>query len=1146
MSKLFRTLPTFLCLVATLLGQEFRASLTGLVTDASGAPVPGVSITLRSNSTGVVTPATSDEQGRYQVLFLNPGSYTVAAEKQGFQRSVQENLVLLVSERANLDVKLAIGEVTQSLTVEANAGVVEVETADRGLNVDSRRVESAPLQGRNVFALAWTAPGVAVTGSVTRLRPFDVGGSTGISMNGSRPGTNEVLIDGVSNLARASAVAYIPPVEATDELRVQSTNYDAQYGWTTGGVVNIVTKAGSNAWHGSAFEFLQNTVFNANTFNSNLRGVDRQTSQIHTFGGALGGAIKQNKLFFFGSYEQIRQISPDPFVTSVPTAQQRAGDFSQTYFARDAAGQPLVQTIYDPFTTRTDASGAIVRDAFPSNIIPANRINPVAAKVLGLVPAPNAPGNALTGLNNLSNTGSTRGFTVKFPEYTARVDYAKSESTRIFVRYSRNALAEARGFRYSTTDALNVADTNGNNPFTRENHSATIQLTKTLNPTTVLDLRLGLARFLSQSGSAPGANYDLGSLGFASQFQSQAGRYFPRFNWSNYEGAGSNPVQVDPIAQTNSVQGSLSKALGRHSVKLGGEYRLQRANSQVPGFIAGNFSFDQRFTSRNALAIEPGSGNSIASFLLGTPESGFIDVNSQPARQQQLISFYLHDDYRVTNKLKLNLGLRWDYLGPMTDRFNALTRGFDTTSASPLQAPGLNLKGGLQFAGVGNNDRGIFRKDLNNFAPRFGFAYSWDEKTVLRGGYGLMYAQTFDDPGGAPGFSQRTGMVSSVVAGLPQNTLANPFPGGILSPVGNSLGLGTFMGQSFQFANPNRDVPWTHQFSLEIQRELPGRVLLTAGYVGSRIRGLGVSKPFNEISAESFALGSAALSQTVPNPMAGLLPGTALNGPTVQRQQLLRPFPQFLGINELFRSEGEARYDGFQLMLAKRYASGVSASLSYTYSKTLDRVSYRNAQDTELEKVAATWDVPQSLQLSAVYELPFGAGRAFGAGAPTFARHLISGWEISGVARLQSGMPMVSPTGAMPTGVDPRYEDQSLERYFNTCTLLANGATRGCVGNEQPAWMLRPAFTLQNWSTRITSVRVPGIRNLDLAVMKRTAITERVSLIFRAEAMNATNTPQFYNGPVVDVNSANFGRIAGALDQTNLPRFLQLSLKLQF
>ena len=1140
-----KALVTVLVAGFVLHAQEFRATLSGRVLDQSGSFVSGVTISARSVGTGTASPAVSDDEGRYVIPFLNPGDYEITAEKSGFQKSVQKGLTLQVSERATLDIHLNVGDVAQSVTVSASAGVVEAESSDRGLTIETKRVEATPLQGRNIIAMAWTTPGVAVTGGVQRLRPFDTGGSSGMSMNGSRPSMNEVLIDGVSNLSKASSVAYVPPVEATDEFKVQTTNYDAQYGWTTGGVVNILTRSGTNEYHGSLFEFLQNTHLNANTFNNNRTGTRRSSSHINTFGGGVGGPIKKNKLFFYGSYENIRQVIPDPFLVSVPTAAQRAGDFSSTFY--NSGGNRALQTIYDPFTTRT-VNGVLTRDAFPGNIIPASRLNPIAVKTLAIIPLGNTPGDSITGLNNLTTAGGSRKFTDFFPEYTGRVDYNINDTTRLFVRYSRNALAEQRSFHYSTNDAYNIADTGGNSPFTRENHSATIQLTKTLSPVTVIDFRLGLARFLSQSGSAISQGFDLSTLGFSSQYISQADKYFPRFSWANYDGAGATPSLLDPIAQTNSFQGTVYRNTGAHSLKIGGEFRNQRANAKNPGYSAGNFTFDQRFTAKDPGAgVVPDSGNAIASFLMGTPQSGFIDLNSQPARQQRLFSLFFHDDYRVTAKLKLNLGVRWDVLGPLTDRFNALTRGFDTTSPSPLVVPNFPLKGGLMYAGVNGNPRGAFQNDWNNFAPRAGFAYRLNEKTVLRGGYGLMYAQVFDDPGGAPGYSQQTAMVTSIQTGVPESTLTNPFPGGILRPVGNTQGLATFLGQSFNFSNPNRVLPWTHQFSFEIQRELPGRVLLTAGYVGSRVRGLSTSKPFNEPSLASIALGNTALNQSVPNPMAGLIPGSSLNGSTITRFQSLRPYPQFVGITELNRSEGTSRYDGGQLLISKRLSQGISASLSYTYSRTIERVNYRNGQETQPEKMVADWDTPQSLQLHGVYELPFGQGRHFLASSPKPVRYLVGGWELSGISRLQSGLPMTMNVNSVPTGVSPKLDNQNLTRWFNTCTQLASGALQNCQSGETPVWTVRPnGNVLQTWATRITSVRRPGIRNLDLALMKHNQITERIYLTFRAEFMNATNTPQFFNGPTTDVTSGNFGKISGASEQSNLPRFIQLSLKLNF
>ena len=390
-------------------------------------------------------------------------------------------------------------------------------------------------------------------------------------------------------------------------------------------------------------------------------------------------------------------------------------------------------------------------------------------------------------------------------------------------------------------------------------------------------------------------------------------------------------------------------------------------------------------------------------------------------------------------------------------------------------------------------------------------------------------------------------MVTSITAGVPLNLLTNPFPDGILRPVGSALGLATAIGQSFSFADPQRPIPYTHQFSLELQRELPHQMLASIAYVGSRIRDLEVTKPFNEISLQSLALGAAALATSVPNPFAGLIPGTALNGPTIQLQQLLRPFPQFQSINELDIPIGRSSYNALQLMLYKRLSSGLNISVAYTYSKTMDMASFRNAQDTQLEKVVALWDIPRSIQINGLYELPVGQGKPYLASAPVLLRHLISGWEISGIARLQSGMPLnLSPYDAVPTGNSPVYAGQNLGRWFNTCTLLASGATQNCLPGEQPAWTIRAPSVLQTWSSLITSVRNPRIDNLDLSLLKHERIGERIDLIVRCDFLNATNTPQFFNGPVMDVNNPNFGRIAGAMDQSNLPRFIQLSMKLAF
>ena len=437
--------------------QDFRASLSGRIVDPSGAGIAGAKLEVRNSDNGETSNTTSQEDGSYSVQSLTPGRFVITVEKQGFKKEVREGVQLEVAQRAVADIQLTLGGLNQSVTVSAGAEILETESADRGLTVESNRVLNTALQGRNIMAQAWSAPGVVENASAQRLRPFDISGSSSLTVNGGRPSTNEILVDGVTSLYEASSASYIPTAEATGEFKVQNTNFDAQYGWTLGGVINIITKNGTNDFHGSLFEFLQNTHLDANTFNSNLTGVRRTSSHINTFGGDIGGPIKKNKLFFSYTFEDIRQVIPDPFTTSVPNALQKSGNFSQTYYTTNSAGTPLLQTIYDPYSTVGST-----RTPFAGNVIPGSRIDPVAAKVFTYVPAGNVAGNSITGLNNLTNNGNTRKFTDFFPENTVRGDYDINESTRFFIRYSRNALSEERSFHYSTNSTLNPADT-GNN-----------------------------------------------------------------------------------------------------------------------------------------------------------------------------------------------------------------------------------------------------------------------------------------------------------------------------------------------------------------------------------------------------------------------------------------------------------------------------------------------------------------------------------------------------------------------------------------------------------------------------------------------------------------------------------------------------------
>ncbi|HUY14784.1 MAG TPA: TonB-dependent receptor [Terriglobia bacterium] len=1145
----------FVCLPVSLFAQQIGVSVTGHISDPSGAAVAAAKVTARVVTTGAVFTAESDAVGIYQLPFLNPGQYVFTIEKQGFKTIVQSGITLALAKNPALNFRLALGSVAQSVNVVANASLLQPQSGDRSWDIGLARLAHMPLRGLNVLQTTWDAPGVTVTSAATKLRNFDTSGSQNESINGGQEGNNGqtsgnlYLVDGISSNTHAVGVGFNPISDAVQETSVQGTMYDAQYGWSTGGAINTITRGGTNQWHGDAYDYLQNTVFNANTWGQNRSGVARQPWDINMFGGSVGGPVVKDKLFAFFAYQKVKQIQADPFVTSVPTAAMKNGDFSQVF---NSNGQ--VQTIYNPLTTQCSA-GVCTRQAFAGNIIPSSMINPVAKAVLGYIPLGNTPGNPVTGLGNLVNTAASRKFLDSFPQYSGRMDYNYSDKTHMFFRYSQNSLAETRSYHYSTVSALNLAETSSNSPFSRSNQDYTFQITHTFNPTTVLQFRTGMDRFTSTSGSDISAGFNPGTLGFSPTFAAESGRYFPQFGWSDYNGAGAGPEGLTPFDSTFSNEVVLAKTYNQHNLKFGFQNMEIGENVEQPGSFAGNFSFNGNFTTANPLAQTAATGNSIADFLLGYPASGYIQVLSAPALMEHLYSLFGQDDIHVSRKLTLNVGLRWDYLGPLTDRFNALTGGFCSTCQSPLQVPGMNLQGGLLFAGVGTNPRGIYNSNFGNFGPRVGFAYELRQNTVLRGGYGMIFAQAMDNPGAAPGFSQTTGMVTSIQTGIPFNTLTNPFPNGILHPVGSSQGLATNIGQGINFADPAMNIPRTQQYSFEIQHQFRTNWLASASYVGSYSSRLPVSNNINSLSLPALGLGAAALTANVPNPFLGVsttspyynaVHGSFLGGTTLQQQQLLLPYPQFGGVTEQFMPIGASSYNSLQADLTKRLAEGLDFDVNYTWSKTVQALNFLNPTDPRPAWVISPYDVPQQLKISQVYYLPFGPGQRFAATTNSVVSRLIGGWSVAAMARAQSGMPMSFPGGVAPTGNSPVLPNQSINQWFNPCTRLGSGALFNCRPGQQPAWQTLQPFQLREWSLWMSNIRNPGIDNLDLSVDKETQIKERYTLSFRADILNATNTTQWFNQINTNANSGTFGMIANYNTPSNDPRVIMLSLRFGF
>ncbi|MBL8222142.1 MAG: TonB-dependent receptor plug domain-containing protein, partial [Bryobacterales bacterium] len=969
-----------------------------------------------------------------------------------------------------------------------------------------------PLLGRNPFLLAAVSAGVQYTPTRQSRanRPFDNGGMDSFSINGGRQTTNEFLLDGVpdtnTETTAPSNLSFVPSPDATEEFKVQTNTYDAQYGRTGGGVVNVSLKAGANDFHGVVYHYLRNDKLNANAFETNAAGLRKNAFRWNQPGLVFSGPVLlpkiyngRNRTFFMFSWEKIKSAIPLPQNYTVPTAAQRAGDFTTTI---QANGQPI--QMYDPYTTRLEGN-AYTRQPFAGNRIPTSRFDPVAVNIAKYIPNPNQPGDA-RGFFNLIASPNT--VTDEYDQFAARVDQQITAKHRFFSRY-------IRGNRHETnsTALFDLAASPWYNHW-RVNQGGNFDLTSVLGPTLVSSFRAGYIRH--QFGIAQHAEgFDPKQLGFpASAVDTLPRKFFPRIDYTDYTAFGPQRSTGSEFtfSDTWSIAETISQVVSTHSLKFGFEGRLMFNNQDRPTSSFARFNFRRNFTQRDPLRADAASGNAFASLLLGFPESGESVRQPALAYGNRYYVLFFQDDWKVSRRLTLNLGIRWDYETPQTERFEQQNRGFDPNATSPLQAPGLNLKGGLQFTSP--SQRYPFEPDRNNFQPRIGVAYQIDAKTVFRGGFGMSYLPTFDT-GFNNGFAITSPMVTSTDGGLtPANKLANPYPDGYLAVPGSSLGLGTLLGQGFSYGFTGRDIPYVNQFSAGIQRELPWRLLLDLSYSGSRTKSLQSAKGINEISAQQLTEGNALLTQ-VTNPLAGRLPGSAFNGATVPRQQLLRPFPQFAGITQDRHTIGYSNYDSMQLRFEKRMSNGVHALLSYTWSKTTEAVGYLNAQDQfgQLAKVLASFDTPQRAVISGAWDLPFFKnGRG--------VRHqVLGGWQLTGIVTLQAGLPIGAPGGVYSTGIDPRLPDneRSRQRWFNTCTLALNGARQNCATPTTPvAFTVQPPFTLRTLSTRVPNIRDLRPPNVDVSIFKRFTLTERFNLEFRAESFNFTNTPWF-GGPNLTV-----------------------------
>jgi hypothetical protein len=757
-----------------------------------------------------------------------------------------------------------------------------------------------------------------------------------------------------------------------------------------------------------------------------------------------------------------------------------------------------------------------VRDPFPGNRVPADRINPVARRLLDFIPLPNLP-ETRYGLANYASPART---TSDYNQWLGRMDYRINDRNTVYFSGGMLPYVERDEVLFPNSPA----DVSRENPLFRDFYRYVADWSSTLGPQTLLNVRAGYVRFAEQLGNPLALGFDPRQLGMSPELVSQFRVIqFPRFEIGGfYTNIGSDrPFQAN-ARDTQSYQVSLNRTQGRHQIKVGTEFRVYNENSLNSGYSSGRYRFSRMFTQAEPLQGDNVSGDEFAAFLLGVPSEGQVDLAIDPAFQSRYYTIFLQDDVRLSTRLTINFGLRYDYETPYRERYDRMVRGFAFDQASPLADRVSGVRGGLLYAGSESEMRYASNPDRNNIQPRIGAAFQISERWVLRGGYGLYYMGL---SGGQPttGFSATTPLVPSADAGLtPRVNLTNGFPGPLIPPVGSSLGLATNLGQNVDFGYLNRVAPYSQQFTFSIQHVLPWGMVAEATYSGNGTRRYPVETELNTIPMSELGQPLAYYTEQVPNPLQGLLPlNPARNRATVPRQDLLVPFPQFGSVTMRNIPLGTNSYHALQTRLVMRPRAGMTLNLGYVWSKTLEERSFLNPQDfnlnniddSKLERRLAEFDVPHRLTALWTAELPFGRGRAIGSNVRGVWDKLISGWQINAIGTLQSGFPIPFPNA-------PNLEPRSA-RLSNDGRTIFTAFDRSLFPRTAPN--LR--YTYRTWPTRFPDVRTYPLRNLDLGLAKKTTITERLRFELRAEAYNVTNTPWFNNtnSRATDVSAAEFG-----------------------
>jgi hypothetical protein len=1147
-----------LAAAAPLAAQTSWATISGLVADKTDAAIPNVQVRITPHESKDAVEVRTDSHGGFSVSFLTPGNYRVRAFVAGFKTTVEDNIKLHAGETFQIKLRLEVGEMSDRVTVSGGTDSLDTTDANRSDTLEERRVQSLPMIGRTAYNLLSIMPGVVNTqeqfgtGVYTGLHNWDENGK--FVINGGLPGTNQFLLNGAP-ISLTGTWQLSPSVDAVQELKVLTNNYDAQFGRTGGGTVNVTLRSGGNAWHGSLFEYFHNPLFDYN-------GIPIPSNQsTHQFGGIVGGPVRKDKDFLFLSFEGYHEITPIPVVSDTPPLDLRDGQHFSTYGIR----------IYDPNTTHKCHPGidtppdvpcfsVYVRNPFPGDVIPQSRISEIGRNILALYPMPNGPN--LT-QNYLSTTYSGR---AAYVEPIARWDHNFSDRDRFYALFTLQS-----GSDVENTNGFPAPADVGSANTDRTGQNYIVEWTHILSPSAVADTRLSFGRFTSYSPDSTCTDcLTAAALGMTQMPQAPTTMTgaAPHINLDQYTSIIGNTYTWNTENQFDFAP-SLTLLRGGHVLHAGFELVYAGLGQGGPGRANGEFSFTRQWTQEYASrsrGVLDGSG--VADLLLGAPYSGFIDYNDSFYRTWPYYAAYLQDTWKLRSNLTVNLGLRYDVQIPFVERENRTNAGFDFTAVNPLSdavlaqwkmlqqqfnaqspefpypSPPAALYGGQLFASSKN--RRPFQTDWTDLQPRVGVAWTFAPKTVLRAGAGIFY-RTAADLNYTNGFSQSTSFLNSLDGGLTPSagltgpySLQNPFPNGILSPKGAASGLLTDVGNSITYENPSRPVPRTYEYSVGFQREFPFQLLFEGSYSGSLTVHDAFPVQLDALSMQQFLLGQADpnyLKQQVSNPFYGILPAASgLGGTaTLTNADLLTPYPLFQGVTQTNYSWARYRYDSLQLRLEKRVldsaTKGVMAFLfSYSFSKSFEASHFLNAWDLSEKPIheLSAADRPQSIAFAGTWDLPIGWGRRWLSNGNRFAGALTNGWAIDWIWTYYSGTPVDKPDAIFTCASYFAPGGQTADHWFN---------------NDPSCYQSRPLYTLRTTEDRFSDIRTPTAPQLNASVEKTFWLNDRWTLQLRGEAYDVTNTP-IYPGPDTNFRDKNFGKLP--VEQINLPRYIQVAAKLVF